>query len=103
MNLKRETINIINSKLESLSDSLKMKIIIDEKSFKSFNSFFLLLYNSESYLKSRTISDALVGNYPILIDKENENLYVLKDRTIDLNLNYNIQDLLENNIIDIWK
>ncbi|GAA4852573.1 hypothetical protein [Algivirga pacifica] len=90
---------ILKEYLNSLSERLKNKIIIDKDYTWETSEYFIIGYNSESFLNNGNISDALVGNYPIVIDKSTKHTYQLINYEDDFE-KYTIDELIDKNIIE---
>lgn len=97
--------NTIDLLLQYLTKQIGYKIIIDEEYFIEFPDFYYLIYNSEDYLINKNISNALVGNFPVIIKKTKGEFYTLiyDEDTISLTfeevLNLPFEDILKLNIL----
>ncbi|CAM1355797.1 hypothetical protein [Tenacibaculum halocynthiae] len=54
--------------------------MIDKSFIKDHDYYMLFGYNSKEYLTTGDFSESILGNYPLILDKRNLNVY----RVIDL-------------------
>lgn len=89
----------INQALRRLSEDVGQKVILDDDFSRETDRFLLRSYNTEKFLKENAISEALVGNFPIIIEKSSTRLYFLKTGDYDLN-NLDLTSFIKDGLLE---
>lgn len=91
--------NRINTVLLEMEKEAGLKLKINDDYFHDFYDFMFFIYNSHEYLVNGNNSYALAGNLPLIIDKNEGNIYTLIDFTSELE-DYKFEELLLNGFLE---
>lgn len=83
----------INDILLGMEKSLGIKLKINDDYFQEYYDYMLFAYNSHEYLQNGNNSYLLVGNLPLIIEKNKGSVYKLLNSECDLN-NFKFDELL---------
>ncbi|OMQ09299.1 hypothetical protein [[Flexibacter] sp. ATCC 35103] len=91
--------NRINTVLLEMEKEVGVKLKINDDYFYDFHDFMFFIYNSFEYLINDNNSYALAGNLPLIIDKNEGNIYTLIDFTDELE-DFKFEELLLNGFLE---
>jgi hypothetical protein len=91
--------NRINTVLLEMEKEGGVKLKINDDYFQAFYDFMFFIYNSYEYLVNDNSSYALAGNLPLIIDKNEGNIYTLIDFTYELK-DFKFEELISNGFLE---